>query len=77
MYVMNPYTKHFFPLRAIACFFPSVSLGLWMRKGDASSWQIAYKGFLLFELLTTADEFLGGRDVQSILECGLIPTFDR
>lgn len=36
-----------------------------------------YQGLVLFEEGASVDEFLGEDDVQDVLECGLIPTFDR
>lgn len=46
-------------------------------QGEASTWVVDYSGVTLFEMIPTADEFLAGADVSDILQCGLIPTFDR
>ncbi|CAM9396562.1 unnamed protein product, partial [Scytosiphon promiscuus] len=50
----------------------------WSRlQGDASTWVLEYSGVVLYELAPGADEFFGEGDVMDVLECGLIPTFDR
>eukprot|EP00752_Nemacystus_decipiens_P009039 g8070.t1 len=50
----------------------------WSRvQGEASTWVISMDGLVIFEDVPDPDEFLAASDVQSIMECGLSPTFDR
>ncbi|CAM9331716.1 unnamed protein product, partial [Hapterophycus canaliculatus] len=50
----------------------------WSRlQGDASTWVVEYNGVTLYDIAPGADEFFGENDVMDVLECGLIPTFDR
>lgn len=48
-----------------------------VQQGDASAWVVDIDSVVIFEQVPGPAEFLAAADVRSILECGLIPTFDR